>query len=56
MGFGVELFFLFKKVVLVLKFVNDFTNQEFPPSVQDVLRSGFVVALLLGSKLLELIG
>jgi hypothetical protein len=55
-GFGVELLFLFKEVVLILKFVNDFTNQELPPSVQDVLRSGFVVALLLGLKLLELIG
>ena len=37
MGLGVELSIFFEEVVFVLQFVNNLTNEEFSPPMQDVL-------------------
>ena len=37
MGLGVEFSIFFEKVVFILQFVNDLTNEEFSPPMQDVL-------------------
>ena len=37
MRLDVELSIFFKEVVFILQFVNDLTNEEFSPPMQDVL-------------------
>lgn len=37
MRLGVELSIFFEEVVFILQFVNDLTNEEFSPPMQDVL-------------------
>jgi hypothetical protein len=37
MGLGVKLSIFFEEVVFIFQFVNDLTNEEFSPPMQDVL-------------------
>ncbi len=51
----VSLSVFFEKVVLVLKFVRNFTNKKLSPSMKNIKSSSFVVALLFGLHISKLV-